>query len=107
MEDSVKGSTSAQIRARLEHPIVDSDGHLQEFFPAFVDVLREVGGQAVTQRFLDMVKEAPLGIRTKGGPVFGLHYPFSKERLEYRTPRGSWWSAPIVPVEDAATRMLP
>ncbi len=41
-------SRSAEIRARLNHPIIDSDGHTVEFLPAFLDVLKEVGGSTTT-----------------------------------------------------------
>jgi len=37
------GSKSAAIRARVNHPIIDSDGHTVEFEPAFLDYLRQVG----------------------------------------------------------------
>src|SRR5579883_2476141 len=44
MPTSATISKSAAIRARLNHPIIDSDGHTAEFEPALFDYLREVGG---------------------------------------------------------------
>ena len=42
---------STVIRARLNHPIIDSDGHQVEMVPVFLDYLAEVGGASVAQRF--------------------------------------------------------
>ena len=39
--DSAKKSKSAAIRARLNHPIIDSDGHHMELPTVFQDYLRE------------------------------------------------------------------
>ena len=35
-----------QIRARIGHPIIDSDGHLIEYLPVVRDILREQAGEA-------------------------------------------------------------
>jgi predicted TIM-barrel fold metal-dependent hydrolase len=40
-----------QIRKRIDHPIVDADGHLMEFFPLVLDFLREEAGPDVVARF--------------------------------------------------------
>lgn len=45
-------SSSAEIRARLSHPIIDSDGHTVEFLPAFLDVLKEVAGPDIADRYV-------------------------------------------------------
>ncbi len=42
---------SAQIRASLDHPIVDSDGHLLEFEPALLDSLAQVAGPGMVARY--------------------------------------------------------
>ncbi len=46
----------AQIRRRLDHPVIDADGHLVEFMPLVIDCMREVAGDAVTQRFVEYRK---------------------------------------------------
>ena len=38
-----KGSKSAAVRARLDHPVIDGDGHWLEPIPIFLDYLRDVG----------------------------------------------------------------
>lgn len=45
-------SKSAEIRGRVRHPIIDSDGHTVEFLPAFLDVLREVAGSTIADRYV-------------------------------------------------------
>jgi len=52
-------SSSAAIRARLNHPIIDSDGHQVEMAPVFLDYLAEVGGTSVAQRFKNGLLSIP------------------------------------------------
>ena len=35
--------SAAQIKARLDHPIIDADGHWIEYGPVFTEELRRVG----------------------------------------------------------------
>ena len=42
---------TAKIHARLNHPVIDSDGHWIEFEPAAVDYLRQVGGEKIVERY--------------------------------------------------------
>jgi hypothetical protein len=44
-------SNSAAVRARLTHPVIDSDGHMIEFKPGFLDALKHVGGRTMLERF--------------------------------------------------------
>ena len=41
---STHQSPSAALRERLNHPIIDSDGHAIEFARALFDCIAEVGG---------------------------------------------------------------
>ncbi len=43
--------TSADIRARLSHPVIDGDGHLIEFTPVLLDYIARVGGREVAERY--------------------------------------------------------
>ena len=45
------GSRSRQIHDQLDHPVIDSDGHMLEFEPALFDLLRDVAGAATVDRF--------------------------------------------------------
>ena len=35
-------SRAAKIRAGLDHPVVDADGHMLEYAPVFLDFLKQV-----------------------------------------------------------------
>src|SRR5262245_48509247 len=47
----LKDSPSAKVRRRLDHPVIDGDGHWLEPMPIFLDYLREVGGPGLVDRF--------------------------------------------------------
>jgi hypothetical protein len=48
---SANGSKSAKVRAKLNHPIIDTDGHTVEFTPVFFDYIKEVGGAGMIERY--------------------------------------------------------
>ena len=41
--------SAVQIKARLDHPIIDADGHWIEYGPVFTEELRRVGGEDAVQ----------------------------------------------------------
>ena len=43
--------TPAQIRAKLNHPVVDGDGHWVEYDPVFSEQMRKVGGDLAADGF--------------------------------------------------------
>jgi predicted TIM-barrel fold metal-dependent hydrolase len=86
-------SKSAQVRARLKHPVVDSDGHTVEFQPAFFDCLHEVAGPEIAERF-----------RLSGARWYRQS---EAERRERRTVRPPWWALPTKNTLDRATGTFP
>lgn len=56
-----KGVTGADIRARLNHPVVDSDGHMMEASFAVLDFVRQVGGPRIAQRYEDILRRDATG----------------------------------------------
>ena len=44
-------SAAASFRQKLDHPIVDADGHIVESLPALVETLRKLAGSEVADRF--------------------------------------------------------
>jgi len=46
-----KRSAAAQLRARLDHPVIDLDGHWVEFGPQLNDYLKLVGGSKALEGF--------------------------------------------------------
>src|SRR5579885_3546427 len=42
----------AEIRAKLNHPVIDGDGHWVEYDPVFAEQMRKVGGDLAADGFL-------------------------------------------------------
>lgn len=92
-------SKSAEIRARLNHPIIDSDGHTVEVGPLFFDYLRAVGGAQIAERYTAAMTSTFSDPRWK---------TFSQaERREYRNLRPTWWAIPARNTTDLATAIFP
>lgn len=97
-ETDTRRSRSAAVRARLNHPIIDADGHTAEFEPALFDYLRAVGGSKAVERF----KTAP------DVPFSFQWYRLSpEERRARRAFRPHWWVHPTKNTLDRATSSLP
>jgi hypothetical protein len=97
---STRDSTtrSAQIRARVNHPIIDSDGHVVEFEPALLDYIRAVGGAAIVERYK---------LAWDTAFYFRWNHLTREERRDYRVPRPVWWPYPAKNTYDRATAALP
>ncbi len=54
-------SKSAALRARLKHPILDSDGHLLEFLPVLTEYLEKAGGARASKDFRAAFKTTYMG----------------------------------------------
>ncbi|MCH8190088.1 MAG: amidohydrolase, partial [Chloroflexi bacterium] len=86
-------SPSAAIRARLDHPVIDSDGHMVEFLAPIEDYVKAIGGSK-----------------------FAVSFPRAVQRMvgesdEERRRRGGicppWWNLPAKNSLDRATAALP
>ena len=53
----MSSQSATQIHDSLDHPIIDGDGHIVEILPLFLDYLRQVGGQALSDRYHAIHKE--------------------------------------------------
>ena len=97
--NAAKPTKSAAIRARLNHPIIDSDGHQMEMGPMFTDYLKAVAGSAVADRYRNSF------LNTFLDPRWG---EFSvAERHERRSLRPTWWGCPARNTRDLATALFP
>jgi predicted TIM-barrel fold metal-dependent hydrolase len=85
-----------RIRARLDHPIIDSDGHLIEFLPLVRDLLVDLAGESVAQRFDAVVHS--------GATLQGVSDEMRKLHGITQSP---WWGIPTRNTLDRATAMLP
>lgn len=91
-------SRSAEIRESLSHPIIDSDGHHVEYQPAVFDVLAQVGGNAMVDRYRKWVEENSL---------FAWYALSAEERTDSRVVRPPWWGIPMKDARDRATVIFP
>ena len=90
--------SSADIRANLNHPVVDSDGHKLEFTPIFLEHLKAVAGPDLVDRFVARSKDSREA----------MWYALSPEkRAEFRLARPPFWAVAANNTLDRATSMLP
>jgi hypothetical protein len=84
------------IRARLDHPIIDADGHAIEYLPVVRDILRaQAGDDAVAA--MDLVT---------GGASLARGLTPEQMRAAGLT-RTSWWGLPTRNTLDRGTALLP
>ncbi|MCZ6887056.1 MAG: amidohydrolase family protein [Gammaproteobacteria bacterium] len=89
---------SAQIRAKLDHPLIDGDSHIIEYTPVLMDFIKEAGGEKAVADF---------GTQTRGGRSAGWYQMNWDERRYHRTMRAPWWALPTKNTLDRCTAMLP
>ena len=88
--------SSQDIRARLDHPIIDADGHVLEYLPAVEPHLREALGSAAYERYRD-----------QSSPLHRIMDADNDRRLATRTPQSAWWGTPARNTRDLATAAAP
>jgi predicted TIM-barrel fold metal-dependent hydrolase len=98
MNDALN-TRSARIRARLNHPIIDSDGHTFELGPIFVDYLKKVAGSRVADGFQSAYHDSFADPRWSRFTI--------EERRERRNLRPTWWAIPARNTTDLATAIFP
>src|SRR6185503_15675041 len=86
----------AQIRARLDHPVIDGDGHWVEFDPVFAERMRKVGGDLAADGFLAALQT------TRDALSMSV-----AERKRRRIAQPAFWSRQASNTLDRATAMMP
>jgi predicted TIM-barrel fold metal-dependent hydrolase len=96
----MSGLSAPEVRQKLDHPVVDIDGHTVEFFPALVPELAKEGVR---------VDGPELQRRMAGtfGPPADWYALTPAERLARRVGRGPWGGGGSRNEVDLATAMLP
>lgn len=94
-----KFSTSADIRTRLSHPIIDSDGHTFEIEGAFLDALSELGGASLVEAFGRAIRGSFLDP--------GWSSLTRNERRRRCFTRPTWRAIPTRNTLDLATALMP
>lgn len=97
--DMTAHNSIANIRGRLNHPVIDSDGHWIEFEPLALDYLTEVGGRDLVQRYQGSASQF-FSNRFWSGLS-------PQERTRRRVMQPPWWIFPTRNSHDRATAMLP
>jgi predicted TIM-barrel fold metal-dependent hydrolase len=96
-------SPSAEVRARLDHPVIDADGHMAELAPVYLEFLKQVGGQRSVE---DFNRRHGSGI-SAGQGLAAWGRLSEQERRENLVMRPSWWAFPMRNTLDRATASLP
>src|SRR5437899_12878644 len=86
-------SKSTAVRAQLDHPVIDGDGHWLEPVPIFLDYLRQVSGPSVVDRFTKTAREHI---------ERGWYTMTPAERLDRRPTRPTWWGETATTTDPAA-----
>ena len=89
--------SSAAIRARLRHPVIDADGHLVECPPVLMDFLKQAGGARLAARYEETMTKGAWGAWRDLGAA---------ERRERGIMRRPFWAMPAH-TRDRATALLP
>src|SRR5579864_4481531 len=88
--------TPREIKSRLDHPVIDADGHWIEWGPVFHEQLRKVGGDIAVEGFS----------RVAGGTADVLSMTV-EERRRRRISQEAFWQHPEKNTRDRATAMFP
>ena len=85
-------SKSAKIRARLDHPVLDADGHHLELSPVLLDSMKQVGGHRMAGK---IEAELKAGFFSGMGAALGRWIAMpEKERWDTWTTQPNWWNTP-------------
>ena len=85
------------VRARIDHPVIDSDGHLIEYLPLVRDFLVEEAGETVATGFDAMIRSA----------FQRSAVPDPTRRRQLGIHAAGVWGIPTENTLDRATAMLP
>ncbi len=86
------------IRAALDHPVIDADGHFVEYAPALARLLTEEGAEEATRLFADA---------SCGTGTLGIEHLAPSQRDRGQAVRGPWWAIPAENARDIATALMP
>ena len=84
------------LHARLNHPIVDADGHWLEYGPVMREEFRRIGGEAAVEALATATSRVPSSLKMSVA-----------KRGRKRVGQEAFWSSPSENVLDRATAMMP
>ena len=89
-------SQAEVLRSKLDHPVIDADGHWLEYGPILSVALEKIGGQ-----------DAIRGLQMGGTRVRQSLQMTPNERRHAHVPQEAFWGAPTKNTRDRATAMMP
>ena len=89
-------SDSSQVKARLDHPIIDADGHWLEFGPLVREEMKKIGGQAAVDGFSFFPKLVQKELAMSVA-----------DRRATGTGQQAFWAFPTKNTRDRATAVIP
>jgi len=89
--------TPEQIRERIDHPVIDADGHTTEFTPALAEYLKEVG---IDTDFNKLFKDVI-------GSVSNWYELTPAERQHKHVTKPPFWTRPMRRTRDRAAASFP
>ncbi|MGO9062815.1 MAG: amidohydrolase family protein [Candidatus Binataceae bacterium] len=92
-------SKTADIRARLKHPVIDSDGHFTEYGPLLVEYIAKAGGKEAVKDFAAATNKTFVSME--------WHGLSPGERKEVWSKRPPFYALPAANTLDLATSLFP
>ena len=86
----------AEVRAGLEHPVIDADGHWVEYTPVFAERMRKAAGDKAADGFIASQRRIPDALRLS-----------IAERKQRGTAMEGYWARQSTNTRDRATAMMP
>lgn len=96
--NSSKPTRSVEIRNKLNHPIIDTDGHTVELMPVYFDYLKRYGGADMIKRYQEVSNSRPNNRWVSMSEA---------ERRDAHATCPPWWARPAHNTLDRATASLP
>ena len=84
------------LRSRLNHPVIDADGHWIEYSPVMREEFKRIGGAAAEEALAASLQRVPNALKMSVA-----------ERQRRRVGQEAFWGSPSENVVDRATAMLP
>ncbi len=84
------------LHGRLNHPVIDADGHWLEYGPVMREEFRRIGGEAAAEGLATASQRVPNALKMSVA-----------ERARRRVGQEAFWSSPCENVLDRATAMMP
>ena len=92
-------STVKAVRAQIDHPVIDSDGHFFEFYPVLDEYLEKEGGKDLLQAFYASIRETQID--------GNWHEMTREQRRDVWRNRPVFWALQSRNMLDLASAMLP